>query len=34
MGGFELQKIKTIVWTYLDTFGSKYKDNIYYEMTK
>ena len=30
MGGYELQKIKTIVWNYLDTFGAKYKDNIYH----
>ena len=34
MGGYELQKIKTIVWNYLDTFGAKYKDNIYHQMAK
>lgn len=28
-GGQELQALKAIVWSYLDTFGSRHKDNLY-----
>lgn len=31
VGGSELQVIKSIVWSYLDTFGARHKDNFYYD---
>lgn len=34
IGSYDLQMIKTVVWAYLDTFGAKYKDKVYYEMVK
>lgn len=33
-GGQELQTLKAIVWSYLDTFGGRHRDNLYLDWQK
>lgn len=33
-GKDELVKLKDVVWTYINTFGSKYKNNYYCDLEK